>query len=71
MLHETLCPLDYHLGNSLMALWKLIEGGIQNFYIIAGYRLLNVRNLLGTFIDQQDDDMHIRMIDGYCLGHLL
>ena len=71
MLHQALCALDDHLGNSLMTLRKLVESRIENFHVITGYRLLYVRNLLRTLVDQQNDDVHIGMVDGNRLGHLL
>ena len=70
MLYQTAGTFHNHLRYPLMAFWQFIEGRIDDFYLISHNRFLNIRNLLRTFIDQQDDQMHIRMIGGNRLGYL-
>jgi len=71
MLDETLRSLDHHLRHTLMALRKLIKRRINDLDLRSHNGLLNVRHLLRTLIDQQNDHMHIRMIRRDCLSHLL
>ena len=61
VLHQTLCPLDDHLGYPLVVLGQLVEGGIDNLHILALDGLLDIGNLLRPLIDQQNDQMHVRM----------
>ena len=71
MLYQTLRALDDHLGHTFMALRQLIEGRIDHLDIVPYYGLFDIGNLLRALIDQKDDHVHIRMIVGDCLGHLL
>ena len=71
MFNQTLCTLDHHLGNSFVMLRQLVKGGIDHLHIGADDRFLNIRNFLGTLVDQKDDQMHIRVVGGHGLCHLL
>ena len=71
MLHQALGPLNDHFGNPFMALRQLVKGGIDHLHIGADDRFLNIRNFLGTLVDQKDDQMHIRVVGGHGLCHLL
>ena len=70
MLYQTFCPLNDHFRYTLVTLRKLVKGGINNFYIWPYNSFLNVCYFLRTLIDQQDHQMHIRMIGGNGLCHL-
>ena len=61
MLYQSFGTLYYHLRYSLMMLRKLIKGRVDNFHIFTLNCLLDIGNLFRTFIDQQDDHMHIRI----------
>ena len=61
VLDKTLCALDDHLGHSLVMLRHLIEGRIDNLDIFAMDRLLHVRDFLGALINEQNDQMCVRI----------
>ena len=61
MFDKALCALDHHLGYSLMMLGKFIESRVNDFYIISVDRFPNIGNFLRSFIDQQDQHMHLRI----------
>lgn len=71
VLHQTLCALYHHLRNPLMVVGQLIKGRVNHLDIRSLNRLLDVGNLLGTFINQQDNHMHIRHIFQDRLRHFL
>ena len=41
---------------------KFIKSRINNLYIASTNLFFNIRNFLWTFIDQKNDQMHIRII---------
>ena len=41
---------------------QLVEGGIDNLHIRALYRLLHVGHFLRPLVDQENNDMHFRII---------
>ena len=71
MLHKTLSSLNNHLGNPLMVLRQLVKGGINHFHVGPFYGLLNIRNLLGTLVNQKDNQVHFRGVALYGLSHVL
>ena len=70
MLDETLASLDYHLRHALVVFRLLIEGGIDDFHVIAHDGLPDIRHLLRPLVDQKDDDVHLRVVVNDGLGHL-
>ena len=54
-----------------MPVRKFFKGGINNLYIFADHGFFDVRYLLRALIDQKDDHMHIRVVGGNGLRHLL
>ena len=71
MLYETLCALDDHLGNTLMILGKLIEGGVDDLHVRSFNGFLDIGYFLGTLIDQKDDQMDLGIVQLNGLGHFL
>ena len=62
MLYQTARTLNYHLRNTSVMLRKLIKCRINNFNIIPLDFFLDIGNLLRTFIDQQNDQVHGRVV---------
>ena len=54
-----------------MALCQLIKGGIDDLHISALNGLLYIGNLLRAFVDQQNDQIHLRIILCNGLCHIL
>ena len=69
-LHQTLCTLDGHLRNSLVVLRQLIKRGIDHFHIRSLQCLTNIRDFLGTLINQKDNEVNVRIIGLDRLGNL-
>ena len=69
MLNQTLCTLNNHFGDSFMMFRQFVKGGIDHFNVRPCHRLLHVRYLLRTFIDQENDQMQVRIIFLYRHGH--
>ena len=53
-----------------MMLWKLIKGGIDNFYIWPYNGFFDVSYFLRTLIDQKNDQMHVRIVSQNRLCHI-
>ena len=68
MLNETLRLFDHHLGDLYVALRGLVECGT---YHLALHGALHVGDLLGTLIDEQDDEHHLLVIFGDGVGDIL
>ena len=51
-----------------MVLRQFIKGGIDHFHIRTFDSLLDIRYFLGALVDQQNDQMHFRIVlfDGFC-----
>ena len=62
MFYQTACTLHYHLRYTFMVLRKLIEGRVDNLYVISPDSFFYVCNLLRALIDQKDNQMHIRIV---------
>ena len=62
MLYQTFCPLDHHLRYPLMVFRQLIKGRIDHFHILSANSFLDIRHFFWPFIDQQNDQMHLRII---------
>ena len=62
LLHETFRTLNDHLRNTFMMLRKFIKGGVDHFHIFSPNRFFDVCNLFRTFVDQEDQKLHIGVI---------
>ena len=71
MLHQTFCPLNNHFRHSLMMLRQFVKCGVNNFYVRAFYRFPEVRYFFRTFVNQKNNQMHVRIIHLDRLRHLL
>ena len=71
MLNQTLSSLDNHFRYALMAVGLLVKGGINHFYIRAYDCFLDIGYFLRTLVDEQDHQVHIRVIGGNGSGYLL
>ena len=71
MFHQTFCTLDYHFRYPLMVFCGLIESGINDLYIFSLNCLFNIGYFLRPLINQQNDQMHLRVIFLYRLGNFL
>ena len=71
MFHQAFGALRHHLRNPFMALWQFVKGGVDYFHIGAYNRLPDVRHFLRALVNQEDHQMHVRMVGGNGLGHLL
>ena len=71
MLYQTLRPFDYHFGDSFVMLRQLIKCGINNLHIRSFNCFPEIRNFLRPFINQKDDQVHVRIIYFYGLRNLL
>ena len=61
-LYQTLGTFDHHLGYPFMVFGQFIKCGVDHLNIIALYRFLDIRNFFRPLIDEQDDQMHFRII---------
>lgn len=68
VLHESLRPLDHHVGHLDMALLRLVEGGGDH---LAADGALHFSHLLGAFVDEQDDELDGGLVGGDGVGELL
>ena len=68
VLHQTLRPLNHHFRYTLVMIRKLVKSRINHFHIMPFNGLLNIGNLLGTFVNQENNQMHLRIIslNGSC-----
>ena len=71
MLYQALRPLDHHLRHTLVVLRQFIKRRVDDFNIVSLDGLLDVRYLLRTLVDQQDQQMDLRIIPPYGQRHLL
>ena len=70
MLYQSARTFHNHLGYSLMMLRKLIKGRIDNLHIVSPDCFFDICNFLRTFIDQQNDQMHIRIVSKNGFRHI-
>src|SRR5699024_2716023 len=70
MLHQAAGTLDDHLRNTLMMLRQLVKGGIDHVHILSLDRFLNISYFLRTFVDEENDQMHIRTVPEDGFGHI-
>ena len=68
MFHEPLRLLDHHLGDLNVALGRFVEGRRDH---LAVHRTLHVGDFLRPLVDQQDDQVALRMIGGDGVGDVL
>ena len=59
MFHQTLCLFDDHLGHRDVARRGFVKGRRDHFPL---HRPLHVGHFFGTFVDQQDDQVALRMV---------
>ena len=71
MLHQPFSSLYYHLGHPFVAVRKFIKGGVDHLHIGPNDRFPDIRHFLRALIDEQDHQMHVRVIGGNRLCHLL
>ena len=68
MLDEAFRLLNYHLGHLHVPCRRFVEGGGDHF---AFHRALHVGDFLGTLVDQQNDEITLRVIGSDRLGNVL
>ena len=62
MLYQSSGPFDDHLGNPSVVVRRLVEGGVDDFHVVAPDGFLDIRDFLGALVDQQDDQMDFGVI---------
>ena len=68
MLHQTLCLFDNHFSDLHVTRCGFIEGGGHN---LTFHRTLHIGDFFWTFVDQQYDQEHFRMVFGNGAGDIL
>ena len=71
VLYQSLCPFNNHFGYSLMMLWQFVKGGIYNLNIRPFYGFPEIGHFFRPFVNQKDNQMHVRIIYFNGLRHLL
>ena len=67
-LHQPLGPRQHHLRHPGMVVGLLVEGGVDHLALDGA---LHVRDLLGSLVDQQHDQVYFGVLVGDGVGHLL
>ena len=70
MLDQTLGPFNDHFRYPFMVLGQLVKSRINDFHIGAFNGFPDIRDFLGTLIDQQDDQVDLRIVIFDGTGHL-
>ena len=65
VLHQAPGLGQHHVGHLDVPLSGLVEGGADDFAV---HRPGHVRDFLRTLVDEQDDQVHFRMIGGDGVG---
>ena len=59
--------IQHNLGNLYVTIGRLIKSGGYNFGL---YAALHVGNLFGSFINEEDDHVYLRMVVGNSIGNV-
>ena len=54
-----------------MVLRQLVEGGMNHLHIRPLNSFFDICNLLRALVNQQNQQLHVRMVPGHGLGHIL
>ena len=68
MLNQTFCFFYNHFSDLHVTRSGFIKGGGDNLTL---HRTLHIGNFLGPFVDQQNDQEHLRMVFGDGAGNIL